>query len=1107
MPPFVARKRSRSASPRREADQEPPAKRKATSKAKHQTKAKKPKKKTLFEEADTKLDSDSLADTKAFLSNIDDEDDDLSDVDSDEFEDVELHKQHKGKGKAKATKATQETDGESEMDWEEVHTHAQDSSTLSTKPPSVSSDLELTLNALPSTSRSTLPTSKKGPSKIERQVRVSTHCLHVMSLLFHNHVRNVWINDEAVQKNVLSSLTPPIQKEIDRWKTACGDLLGEEKAAEHRAEKGKRKEQEKGSKLKTHKGQRDWGDKADHAHEGTPNVSRGDPTVRLLKTLCAFWRKRFTITAPAFRKQGYKDVQRLEDEVKAHRENPVDEDQFGERIKGLKQFREQAKRCQGSRDVGAQLFTALLRAAGLEARLVTNLQPVGFGWSKSEEAKAKKDKGDIDSEGSDEEADAEQAEGDVTAKKASMPPELKKLKKSMRPISPRAQRKTPKRGGSLADPVKLDDESSGLSDVPGSDAESVIDVTPAKSTKPNKRYDRDLPFPSYWTEVLSPISDTWIPVEPIILNTVANTPDLLIAFEPRGAKADRAKQVMAYTLAYSADLTAKDVTVRYLKRHLWPGKTKGVRIGPEKIPIYNKRGKILRTEMYDWFASSMKPYLRHPAKYTTADRIEDSTDLVAIHPVRDTTKSTDEDAPFTLQSLKTSATYVLARHLRREEALLPDATPVKKFTSGKGDKATTEPVYLRTSVVACKTIESWHKEGRQVIPASQPLKHVPIRAVTLIRKREIEEMERDTGEKAKQALYAKHQTEWIIPPPIQNGKIPKNAFGNMDVYVPTMVPQGAVHLPYRGMARVCKKLGVEFAEACTGFEFGNKRAVPILTGVVVANENQDLVVDAWRAEEKEKRRKEVEKREKLALQWWKKMMRGLLVVERVRKEYGDGLVADSHVAEELKKKTRGGKGAGQASQAKSTASKKAESVVDLTSEPEHDGAGVFMPGEGDNEGGGFFPEGMEVELVNNHHAVPDHDDEDGDHGGGGFILEDDSITSTKASTPAGDKLPRKPISLMAMHTTAGVADAADSEDDMDVDDETAPATPVKKPTPRKPRVSTAANGIKKTTKAAAKPKAATAASRAAPRRGSGKVKSHYFVGNSGNEDVQDNEEE
>ena len=41
-------------------------------------------------------------------------------------------------------------------------------------------------------------------------------------------------------------------------------------------------------------------------------------------------------------------------------------------------FRELARRRQGSRDVGQQLFCAMLRSAGLDARLVSSLQPLPF---------------------------------------------------------------------------------------------------------------------------------------------------------------------------------------------------------------------------------------------------------------------------------------------------------------------------------------------------------------------------------------------------------------------------------------------------------------------------------------------------------------------------------------------------------------------------------------------------------------------------------------------------------------------------------------------------------------------------------------------------------
>ena len=59
------------------------------------------------------------------------------------------------------------------------------------------------------------------------------------------------------------------------------------------------------------------------------------------------------------------------------------------------------------------------------------------------------------------------------------------------------------------------------------------------------------------------------------------------------------------------------------------------------------------------------------------------------------------------------------------------------------------------------------------------------------------------------------------------------------------MPKGAVHIPLKGTARICRKLNIDYAEACTGFEFGKQRAVPVIVGVVVAVENEDLVIDAW----------------------------------------------------------------------------------------------------------------------------------------------------------------------------------------------------------------------------------------------------------------------
>lgn len=57
-----------------------------------------------------------------------------------------------------------------------------------------------------------------------------------------------------------------------------------------------------------------------------------------------------------------------------------------ERFDNIESFRAAAKELKGSRDFGAQLFTALLRALGIEARLIFSLQPLGFNFGKQEDA-------------------------------------------------------------------------------------------------------------------------------------------------------------------------------------------------------------------------------------------------------------------------------------------------------------------------------------------------------------------------------------------------------------------------------------------------------------------------------------------------------------------------------------------------------------------------------------------------------------------------------------------------------------------------------------------------------------------------------------------------
>ncbi|KAI9671083.1 MAG: hypothetical protein M1831_005169 [Alyxoria varia] len=888
-------------------------------------------------------------------------------------------------------------------------------------------DLELTLDRAPQLSRASLANEnqgkKKGPSKVEKLIRNGAHKMHVQTLMLHNHVRNMWICDKELQKILVDGLTAGCANEVERWRSACGNAVDKHEkdksssndAQSKKPDRGSRSKKKEQTPSKRQSNQRDWGKSATHLEEGNPDLSHGDPTIRLLKMLSAYWRKKFEVTAPGLRKQGYKDIERLRQELDSYRSGDLDLDVHGEQIRNLAELKELAKSAKGSRDVGAQLFTALLRGLGLETRMVANLQPVGFGWSKAEEANPPKQKR------SDQNLDEPDSKKQVQPKGTNSFPHSKS--KPQPSSKSKAQPKRAAKGiGGKTQPIDLSDSDSELTPPPDTEDESepsdasLIEITPSSAPPPpRKKYDRDLSYPIYWTEVLSPLSHNWIPVDPIVLSVVSNNPDMNHVFEPRGSKADKTKQVLAYVVAHSPDGSAKDVTVRYLKGHVWPGKTKGVRYPAEKVPVYNRHGKVKRYEEYDWFKTLMSLYRRDESKKsltprTPADDIEDTRDLQPIHLVRET-KGTGTGEVETLQGYKNSAEYVLERHLKREEALIPSAQPVKQFTTGKGEKAKTDPVYRRADVVSCKTVESWHKQGREVKTGEQPLKHVPMRAVTLIRKREIEEAERESGEKMKQGLYSWDQTGWIIPPPIgPDRSIPRNAFGNIDVYVPSMIPAGAAHVPLRATARVCKKLGVDYAEACTGFEFGNKMAVPILTGVVVAEENEDAVIDAWEAEEEARVKREEQKREKLVLGMWKKFYTGLRVMERVRREYGGNeMEVERHVKQAMSEKTtgKGGKNGQKASKGRASKGAAKEDPIDIDSGGNDDSLldmSADLPG-------GFLPDGHEEEPSA---SIAAAGGKGGEAGGGGFTLEeDDPPTDSKAGRNANAD--RAPISLSSLH--------------------------------------------------------------------------------------------
>lgn len=182
--------------------------------------------------------------------------------------------------------------------------------------------------------------------------------------------------------------------------------------------------------------------------------------------------------------------------------------------------------------------------------------------------------------------------------------------------------------------------------------------------------------------------------------------------------------------------------------------------------------------------------------------------------------------------------FALKRHLKRGEIIHPERK-VGSITTGTGSNKVTETIYRREDVKVVKTSEQWYRVGRELKAGEQPLKYVT--AHRRVKGRSDDYLDSDPEEEEgggddgprQSAMYAEFQTELYVPPSVVYGRVPKNSFGNLDVFVPSMVPKGAVHLPCgfsffdvsvlvnrkltglvdKGLVKVAQLLGIDYAEA------------------------------------------------------------------------------------------------------------------------------------------------------------------------------------------------------------------------------------------------------------------------------------------------------
>ncbi|ODQ53975.1 Rad4-domain-containing protein, partial [Saitoella complicata NRRL Y-17804] len=644
-----------------------------------------------------------------------------------------------------------EDDEESDVEWESIDLSLQQpgslrptpqppSTTLPPPPAPKQGGIEITLNPPPRPKA----TKRLGLTAIDRKIRLETHKLDLMCLLSHLSLRNAWCNSSSVHR----FFRPLLPEDV---KTA---LRG--------------------------------------SGEGLTQYLRSQAFVEGLKTAGEVWRGRFTVTRTGLRKPVHWDAKSLE--------NAHTFDLGGEEVTS-ETFVKAAQGSEGSRDLGAQLFVALLRSVGVEARLVGSLQvlPIGGGEGVAPPYPKKR-------------AGVEKAK-DKGKQKA-----VRSSADSTPQTPPNAPPRPPSKPS-----------------------------TPAASPHSRPPPAIESAYPVYWCEAFDTNAQKWIAADPLVTHQV-NRPQKL---EP---PLSDPFNTMAYVLAVERDGCVRDVTKRYTKA--FNAKTRKIRLESTK-----EGGK--------WWEQVLEIYARTQEK--ARDQIEEAQLERRV---------AAESIPKNVQDLKNHPIFVLERHLKREEVLLPGAKACGSITIGRAGAQVSEYVYRRKDVVGVKSAERWWRVGRVIRVGEQAMKRVKAHRRLNVKGEEEDEEGETAGEMV--GLYSEQQTDLYVPSPVTNGKVPKNNYGNIDVYVPSMIPAGARHLPRKGIDRIAKLIGIDYADAVIGFEFRNRIATPVVKGIVVAEEYVEAVLVGWSCLVQEQEEKKVKVKERRALKRWRRFVAGLRIRERLQ---------------------------------------------------------------------------------------------------------------------------------------------------------------------------------------------------------------------------------
>ncbi|KAK6060035.1 DNA repair protein Rad4 [Cooperia oncophora] len=365
----------------------------------------------------------------------------------------------------------------------------------------------------------------------------------------------------------------------------------------------------------------------------------------------------------------------------------------------------------------------------------------------------------------------------------------------------------------------------------GSSADSSKEKTKSKGTPKKKTdgADHKGKIRNYWVEYWDRKQNKWICVDPLRV-----TVD-----DPNSIEENLSKPVV-YVLAIDSEGGVREVTARYAADFSHPNFRRN------------------RTDQ-SWLARTLrKKMIRAEPKRAQLEDVQLRQELV------------NKPLPATLSEYKNHPLYVLEKDLLKFEGLYPRAEDQKPLGEVRGHK-----VYPRSTVYTLQSATNWIKMARSVKEGEKAYKVVKARPNLRVPAEEREQKYLD--------VFGYWQTEPFRRP---KGKIPRNDFGNVYMYVPSMCPVGTVHLRLPGLVSIARRLGgLECVPALVGWEFNSCTNFPIIEGAVVLEEDVDKFITEYKRIEATREERENKRREERVFGNWRKLIRGILRLHYVQSKF------------------------------------------------------------------------------------------------------------------------------------------------------------------------------------------------------------------------------